>query len=64
MTTTSGMRGRTTVALLRDRTFGPFTIGKILSSCGNWVQTIAAAVLMYDLTRSAFMVGVVTRRSL
>lgn len=60
MATTSGMRGRTTLALLRDRTFGPFTIGKILSSCGNWVQTIAAAVLMYDLTRSAFMVGVVS----
>jgi MFS family permease len=55
-----GPHGRTTVALLRDRTFGPFTIGKIFSACGNWVQTIAAAVLMYDLTGSALMVGSVS----
>ena len=34
--------GRTTFAVLRDRTFGPFLIGKIFSSCGNWVQQIAA----------------------
>src|SRR5690554_1325069 len=54
------VRGRTAVQLLRDRTFGPFILGKILSSCGNWIQQIAAAVLMYELTRSAFMVGAVS----
>lgn len=52
--------GRTTFAVLRDRTFGPFLIGKIFSSCGNWVQQIAAAVLMFDLTGSALMVGAVS----
>jgi MFS family permease len=46
--------------LVRDRTFGPFFAGKVLSSCGIWVQNIAAAVLMFELTRSAFMVGAVS----
>lgn len=49
--------GRSALTLLRDRMFGPFLIGKILSSCGNWIQQIAAAVLMFELTRSALMVG-------
>ena len=51
---------RGTGALLRDRNFAPFLAGKILSSCGIWVQNVAAAVLMFDLTRSAFMVGAVS----
>ena len=51
---------RSTAALLRDRTFGPFVVGKVLSSCGIWVQNIAAAVLMFEITRSAFMVGMVS----
>lgn len=54
---TTGRRG---LALLRDRTFGPFVIGKVVSSCGNWIQQIAAAVLMFELTHSAFMVGAVS----
>jgi MFS family permease len=52
--------GRGPLALLRDRTFGPFFAGKVLSSCGIWVQNIAAAVLMFELTRSAVMVGAVS----
>ena len=47
-------------ALLRDRTFGPFFCGRVLSSCGIWVGNVAAAVLMFDLTGSAFMVGTVS----
>lgn len=46
--------------LLRDRTFGPFMAGKLLSTCGIWVQNIAAAVLMFELTGSAFLVGAVS----
>jgi MFS family permease len=53
-------RGRTAPALLRDRNFGPFLVGKIISSCGVWIGQIAAAVLMFELTRSAFMVGAVS----
>ena len=48
------------VALLRDPTFGPYFVGKLLSTCGVWVQNLAAAVLMFELTRSAFMVGLVS----
>lgn len=60
MTAAPTGRGRTAPALLRDRNFGPFMVGKIISSCGVWIGQIAAAVLMYDLTRSAFMVGAVS----
>lgn len=51
---------RSPAALLRDRTFGPYFAGKVMSSCGAWIQTLAAAVLMYQLTGSAFMVGAVS----
>lgn len=40
--------------------FGRYVTGNVVSSCGNWVQQIAAAVLMFQLTRSAFMVGAVS----
>lgn len=60
MTADVAVRPRSTIALLRDHTFGPFTIGKVLSGCGNWMQSVAAAVLMFELTRSAFMVGAVS----
>lgn len=45
--------------LLRDRTFGPYFAGNVLSTTGTWVQNVAAALLAYDLTGSTFMVGVV-----
>jgi MFS family permease len=60
VTSTPTARGRTAPALLRDRNFGPFVVGKIVSSCGVWIGQIAAAVLMFELTRSAFMVGAVS----
>ena len=47
--------------VLRDEPmFALYLGGKVLSSCGIWIQNIAAAVLMYDLTRSSFMVGLVS----
>jgi MFS family permease len=51
---------RGVLALLADRTVGWYFAGKVLSSCGIWIQNIAAAVLMFELTRSAFMVGLVS----
>jgi MFS family permease len=60
MRPTSAAQSRSPLQLLRDRTFGPFVVGKILSSCGNWIQQIAAAVLMFELTRSALWVGSVS----
>lgn len=40
--------------------FGGFLGGKVVSTCGMWVQNIAAAVLMYELTESNLMVGAVS----
>jgi MFS family permease len=60
VTTAVAARRRGVASLLRDRAFGPFFVGKVLSSCGIWIQNIAAAVLMFELTRSAFMVGAVS----
>jgi MFS family permease len=51
---------RTFRSLLLDRNYGPFLVGKTLSSSAVWAQNMAAAVLMYQLTRSAFMVGLVS----
>jgi MFS family permease len=47
-------------ALLRDPTFGSFLAGKLLSTCGMWLQNLAAAVLMFQLTGSNVLVGAVS----
>lgn len=46
--------------LLGDRTFGPFFAGKLLSTIGVWVHNIAAAIVVWELTRSALLVGAVS----
>ena len=53
-------RGRTPLALMADRTVGTFISGKVISACGNWIEQVAAAVLMYQLTQSALLVGAVS----
>lgn len=61
--TTAGGRieaPRHTGRLLLDRTFGPFIAGKLLASLGVWMQNIAAAILVYELTRSVALVGAVS----
>jgi MFS family permease len=45
--------------LLRDRNFGPYLAGNLLSNCGTWFQNLAQSLLVYRLTKSTFMVGVV-----
>jgi MFS family permease len=47
-------------ALLLDRTFGPYFLGKLLSTIGVWVHNIAAAIVVWELTRSALLVGAVS----
>ena len=44
---------------LRNRNFLPFFIGNLLSSCGTWFHNIAQTLLVYRLTGSLFLVGVV-----
>jgi MFS family permease len=51
--------GGSTLAALRDRRFGPYFAGNALSNCGTWFQTLGQSVLVYRLTHSAFLLGVV-----
>jgi MFS family permease len=44
---------------LRIRNFWPYFIGNLLSNCGTWFHNIAVALLVYRLTGSTFLVGVV-----
>lgn len=48
------------VRLLLSRAFGPFFFGKLLSSCGAWIKNVSAAVVVFDLTGSALIVGMVS----
>ena len=48
-----------TAALLRDRNFRPYLVGNMLSTTGTWFQTLAQAILVYRLTHSTFLLGVV-----
>ncbi|HZQ77494.1 MAG TPA: MFS transporter [Acidimicrobiia bacterium] len=45
--------------VLALRNFWPYFAGNLLSNCGTWFQNIAQAILIYRLTGSTFVVGVV-----
>jgi MFS family permease len=45
------------VALVKQRNFGPYFAGNALSASGTWFQNLAAALLVYRLTHSAFLLG-------
>lgn len=53
-------RARSWGRLLLDPRFGRFFAGRLLASAGVWVHNIAAAVLAYELSGSAFVVGMVS----
>ncbi len=44
--------------LITSRNFGPYFFGNALSSSGTWFQNLAAALLVYRLTHSAFLLGI------
>ena len=46
--------------LLRDRIYGPFFFGNLVSNCGNWIHNVTAAVVVFELTDSAVAVGAVS----
>ncbi|MGA7270969.1 MAG: MFS transporter [Acidimicrobiia bacterium] len=50
---------RNSAALVADRTFGPYFAGNLSSNIGTWFQQVTAAVVMFNLTGSTFMVGMV-----
>lgn len=50
---------RTVPQLASDRAFGPYLVGNFVSSTGNWFQNVAAAFVVFELTGSSTLVGVV-----
>ncbi|HEX9342382.1 MAG TPA: MFS transporter [Actinomycetota bacterium] len=54
-----GPARRGAVALLAQRDFGLYAVGSLLSNAGNFCQSIALSLLVFRLTRSTLLVGVV-----
>jgi len=46
-------------ALLADRTFGPYFTANLVSNVGQWFQNLTAATVVFTLTGSSFLVGLV-----
>ncbi|HZO95779.1 MAG TPA: MFS transporter [Gaiellaceae bacterium] len=44
--------------LLRSRDFGPYFAGNAVSASGTWFQNLAASILVYRLSHSPFLLGV------
>jgi len=44
--------------LIRSRGFGPYFAGNAISSTGTWFQNLAASLLVFRLTHSPFLLGV------
>jgi MFS family permease len=44
--------------LIRSRNFGPYFAGNAISSSGTWFQNLAASILVFRLTHSPFLLGV------
>ncbi len=51
---------RGTLRLLVDRTVGAYVAAKVLASMGIWVHNVVAAILVYDVSGSALLVGAVS----
>src|SRR5215471_5917395 len=48
----------TAFRLMRSRDFGPYFAGNAISSTGTWFQNLAASLLVFRLTHSPFLLGV------
>jgi len=51
---------RNWLQLLVDPLFGRYFFGRLISSAGVWIHNIVAAILAFELTGSAFVVGLVS----
>src|SRR3569833_3379599 len=51
---------RQTFSALRHRNFRLFFSGQLVSLIGTWMQNTAQGLLVYDLTHSNWLLGVVT----
>jgi len=46
--------------MLRDREFGPYFIGQTIATMGVWIHNVAAAIIVWELTRSTALVAAIT----
>ena len=53
-----GSARRAPSQLLLDRDLGPFLLGSLLSNIGTFMYNITAAIVVFELTDSAFFVGI------
>jgi MFS family permease len=44
--------------VIRSRNFAPYFVGNATSASGTWFQNLAASILVFRLTHSAFLLGV------
>lgn len=58
--TTPDTGPRTALRLIASRRFGPYFVGNALSAMGMWFHNLAAAILLYRLTGSELLLGVLT----
>ncbi len=49
---------RAAFGVIRQRNFGPYFVGNAFSASGTWFQNLAASLLLFRLTGSAFLLGV------
>jgi MFS family permease len=54
-----GEAGTSVVRVMLRRNFFPYFVGNLVSNSGTWFQNIASVLLVYRLTGSSFLVGVV-----
>ena len=56
----AGEGGRAeTLRVVRDPNFAPYFVGNLVSNSGTWFQTLAQSLLVFRLTHSTFLLGVV-----
>ena len=51
---------RSSPQLLADRRFGPYLGGNFISNIGNWFQNVAAGIVVFGITGSNTLVGMVS----
>lgn len=51
---------RTSLQLFSDRRFGPYLGGNFVSNIGNWFQNVAAGIVVFQITGSNTLVGMVS----
>jgi MFS family permease len=52
--------GRRALSLLLDPNVGSYFVGKLFAATAMWIHNVVAVLVVYDMTRSVFLVGMVS----